>query len=176
MLGNLWQRLKAFVVPVKFAEPPVEQNIANLPILERCRVVYSQLELSPYFKYQQTDGHGKMINVAHQNIDACLSDISQHIHALEQSKFVPQGRGEYERIGKPINRFFITKEGYYLSSVYQKLVDLKTVMLDLCNVVDKTKDTDYYSYNLRMLNSLLFVMLDLGALLTELGEDIKTRS
>lgn len=175
MVNKVWQWIKGFIDKSTPEQVP-EVDFSKLPIIERCHVLYMSLDLMPFINYKLTDGQGKSIAVAHETIDACISDISQHIRYLETTRHIPQDRGEYYRIIKPINRFFLTKDGCYLPSVHNRLVDLKTVVLDLFSAVEKTKDTDYYSYNLRMLNSLLFVLHDFGFMLAELGQSINYRS
>jgi len=175
MLEKLWQGVKAMLMGTTTLEPTEEVDMSTLSILERCALVYEQLDTKPFLSYRQTDGNGKVVSVVHENIEVCLEDLSHYIQRLETSKFVPQSR-DFERIVKPFNRFFITKEGCYLESIGITINDLRTVVLDLCSAVNKTKESDYYSYNLRMLNALLFTLYDLGYRLTDIANEIKQRS
>jgi hypothetical protein len=180
MVVSLWQRFVALISsPKPVKEPDLSDtlvDIAKRPLIERVQVVFTRLDLKPFQDYLQTDGHGRQISTAHQTIDECTSDILTHVNDIERTKFIPQGRGEYARVTQPINRFFITKEGCYLPSVYGALIDLKSAVLDLCKAVEDNKESDYYSYNLRMLNSLLFALEDFGLQLHDLSEHIKSRS
>lgn len=173
MMKQWWRRL---FLQDAMVEPAVEIDIPALPILERCRMTYQMLDLAPFLQYSIRDGIGKSISVAHPNIDVCIMDVTGHIRDLEAVKHIPQITQAYEHKPKLINRFFIDKEGCYLTSVHDKLVELQTVAIDLVKAIEATKDTDYYSYNMRQLNALLFALYDLGTGLAEISDNIKFRS
>lgn len=180
MLTNWWHRFKS-----KLAAPVPERRAAlsdrlpdiyQLPLVERCIALYDGLDLQPFLSYRITDGHGRQVTVIHQNIGACIDDVTTKINIIKGLKYLPQQHGEYVQIIKPINRFFIDKEGCYLNSLYEAVFDLKTVVLELGRLVQADKDSDYYSYNLRILNSFLYVMCDFALTLNDIIQSIQSRS
>jgi hypothetical protein len=175
MFKPIWERIRtAFAKPIVAA--PVEVDITKLPIIERVRLIYTKIDLAPYQRFTLNDGRGKAVQVAHQTIEACIQDITQHIHQLERQHYINQDRVQYQHFSRPVNRFFLTVDECYLPSVYETLKTLQLSVLAMLEQVDRTRDTDYYSYNLRMLNTLLFTLYDLGTGLMEIAEHIKFRS
>jgi hypothetical protein len=172
---KLWQRVKGLIPKIPSAPVVPEVNFAALSVVDKCAFVYNALDVEQFQNYRHSDGVGKMVSVVHVNIEACMEDIAQQIEFIERAGFIPNGR-EYEATFKYINRFFVTKRNYYLESIYEAVKDLRTVVLDLCAVVDKTKDSDYHSYNVRMLHALLFTLTELGSQLNDIANDIAYRS
>jgi DNA-binding MarR family transcriptional regulator len=175
MFKPIWERVRAALSkPIITKEPEVD--LAQLPIIERVRVIYSAMDLSPYQKFTLNDGRGKVVQVAHPTIEACVHDITRHIQQLERQHYIDQERVQYQHFSRPINRFLLTEDGCYLPSVYEALRTLQLSVLELISHVEQTQPTDYYSYNLRMLNALLFTLYDLGTGLMEIAAEIKFRS
>jgi hypothetical protein len=175
MFQKLWQRVKGLIPSIQSTPAVPEVNFESLSVVGKCAFVYNALDVEQFQNYRHSDGVGKMVSVVHVNIEACMEDIAQQIQFIEETGFIPVGR-EYAATSKFINRFLVTKRNYYLDSIYNAVKDLRTVVLDLCAVVDKTKDSDYHSYNLRMLNALLFSLTELGSQLNDIANDIAYRS
>lgn len=145
-----------------------------LPLLERVRYVYSHLNIVAFADYRQPTGRNVVVRLIHPTIDVTVEDILSHIATLDNSGYILQSRVHYTEIVRPINKFFLTREGYYLPSVQQAVQQLADVMIDLCRAVEEAKHAvhETKSYNLRMLNALLHIMLDLGLTLTDISEDL----
>ena len=146
----------------------------SLPLIDRCRYVYEHLNVVAYADYRRQHGNGKIVTVVHQSIDACINDIASHIASLEHGGYILPARVEYKAVDKPINRFFVTTEGYYLPSVRDKVQELVDIVRGVQDAINEAKEThpDTQSYNLRMLNSLLHVLLELGLTLTDISQEI----
>lgn len=173
MFGFFRRWMNHFSANMQGAAVP-EVDPESLPLFDRCRYVYQNLNVAAFADYKQRHGHGKMVMVVHNNIDACIQDIAAHISSLERSGEILPAKVEYTAGARPINRFFITNEGFYLPSVRDRIQALADVMLDLHVTLNAAKHPEYdtKSYNLRMLNSLLHVMLELGLTLTDISQEI----
>ena len=175
MRSLLWQ-LKAWFASLQgVVDVPVDPT--TLPLMERVRYQYQRLDLTPFADWRLKYGQGKIVNVVHPNIDACVDDIANHIRNMEYSGHVLTSQCDYKTTNKPFNRFLIDREGFYQTSTVEKLRELKDIVLDLCKTIDEAKTVEYEtkSYNLRQLSLLLTQLLDFGYALEELSAVIQNQ-
>lgn len=175
MLKQLWRQMKSAFAPPPTPKKP-DIDLTQLPILERCRVIYTAMDLTPFQYFTLNHGRQKNITVAHPTIEHCIQDLGAHLQFLQTFHYINQNRVNYENFSRPINRFLLTQDGCYLSSVYGTVSALRTAVLELIAAVDDTRELDYYSYNLRMLNALMYTLYDLGTGLMEIEAHIKANS
>lgn len=172
MFKQFWQQMKSAFAPTSISKEP-DVDLSQLPIMERCRVIYVAMDLTPFQNFTLNHGRGKNVTVTHPTIEDCIQDLAAHLQFLQTFRYINQNRVDYQNHSRPINRFLLTKDGCYLSSVYGTVSTLRAAVLELIHEVDQTRELDYYSYNLRMLNALMLALYDLGTGLMETGEYIK---
>jgi hypothetical protein len=177
MSSFLWQWAKDWFAKLQGIE--LEDSIPEqLTPMDRCRLLYETIDWKSFTEYKQSIGHGRTIPTVHQNIEACINDLASHISSLEHGGYVLSARCDYKLIKKPLNRFFITADGFYLDSLHAKLQELSAAVIALCQAVDDAKhiEHDTKTYNQRMLNSLFHVLIEIGLSLEETSAAIKNHA
>lgn len=175
MRSLLWEWLRDVL---RKATPVVEEekDLTRLSYMERCQILYNGLDLEPFVRYKRTDSAAYYVQVVHPTIDHCIEDILLHIESIAKSSYVQPHRCNYTPINKTLNQFLLARDNCYLESTHVALLKLRDVVLDLCKHIDEAKHEVYEtkSYNTRMLNSLFYILLELGNTITDVSTKLKS--
>lgn len=175
MSSVFWAKVKAWWSAKIEGVVPTTIDPATLPLMERCRYAYQNLDTGAFVNWRQTYGHRRVIKTVHPNIDACMVDLASHTNNMLNSGHVLDSQcSRYVLKEQPLNQFLTTAEGFYQVSVAFCLQDLADAVITLCDTIDESSTLEYQtrSYNLRMLNSLLFVLLEMADTFDELSKQI----
>lgn len=126
------------------------------PLLEQVETLVDIVDVNWFLQYTQQMGQGVVIESFYPSFKEYLNLLELHVDTMHNNQPILESRCHHQVVLMPINRFFLSPDGYY-ENVHDNVLAFRDALSRLCLQLRACKDFSNAlgNYNLRLLTPLL---------------------
>lgn len=141
------------------------------PLLEQVELLVDIVDVDFFSSYTSSIGQGTTVETFYNYFSEYVEEIEAHITSMQDCKPIIASRCRSRAVIMPINKFFISPEGFYVN-VHDNVLAYRDAVKRLCNQLRGCikESSAIGNYNLRLLTPLLDNVRVILSTLIELSE------
>jgi hypothetical protein len=139
-----------------FSPSPTVEEEKEKPLLDQVETLVDIVDVNWFMQYSQQMGRGVVIETFYPNFHEYISLLELHVDTMSNNEPILESRCHHRAVAMPINRFFLSPDGYY-ENVHDNVLAFRDTLSRLCSQLRSCKDYSNAlgNYNLRLLTPLL---------------------